>query len=277
LFYSYNNLKILGEVTKMEIGFFDSGIGGLTVLYQALKLLPNEDYLYYADTIHVPYGEKSKSEIKEYIMAAADFIAKHNVKALVVACNAATSAAIADLRNKYAFPVIGIEPAVKPAIQYRGANKRVLVLATRLTLQEEKYTDLVKQLDQEQIVDGLPMPTLVTLAENFEFDEDIVLPYLREQLSPLPLDQYETVVLGCTHFPFFKDMLRKVFPPSVAIIDGSIGTAKNLKRILEARHDLNQSGTGRIDFYNSGVKVTDPYLLSQYAQLLKRLHDIEMA
>lgn len=156
----------------MRIGLFDSGIGGLTVLHQALKFLPQEDYLFYADTAHVPYGEKTKEEVREYILNAVDFIAKHNIKALVIACNTATSIVIEELRSRYDFPILGIEPAVKPAIeQSEGKQKKVLVLATRLTLQEKKYHDLVHRIDHGEIVDSLPLPGLVQFAESFEFDE----------------------------------------------------------------------------------------------------------
>lgn len=256
----------------MHIGFFDSGIGGITVLYQTLKLLPHEDYIYYADTLHVPYGEKPKHQVRQFIFEAVDFIAHQGVKALVVACNTATSAAINDLRKKYDFPIIGIEPAVKPAIKLSEKNrKRVLVLATRLTLQEEKFTNLVRSLDEDQIVDGLPLPELVNFAEKFEFNEKVILPYLKRQLSKLDLNQYEVVVLGCTHFPFYKDILAKIFPPCTAIIDGSYGTANNLRRILTEKSQINE-GTGKINFYNSGQIVTDKSSLHNYQLLFDKLH-----
>lgn len=101
----------------VRIGFFDSGIGGMTVLHQALQLLPNDDYIFYADTLHVPYGEKTKEEVRKYIFDAVDFMANQGIKALVIACNTATSIAVDDLRQKYDFPILGIEPAVKPAVQ----------------------------------------------------------------------------------------------------------------------------------------------------------------
>lgn len=150
----------------MKIAVFDSGIGGMTVLHQIIKLLPNEDYIYYADTTHLPYGEKPKEILKKYIFQAVDFLINHDIKALVVACNTATSAAIEDLRMNYSFPIIGIEPAVKPAVlESETENKKVLVLATRLTLKEEKYHHLVDRIDKNDIVDGLPLPELITFSE----------------------------------------------------------------------------------------------------------------
>lgn len=255
----------------MRIGFFDSGIGGLTVLHQALQLLPNEDYIFYADTLHAPYGEKPKEEVRDYIFQAADFLANQGVKALVIACNTATSIAVEDLRKKYDFPILGIEPAVKPAVQnFEGKQKRVLVLATRLTLQEEKFHNLLKKLKRHDIVDSLPLPGLVEFAEKFEFSEEKVVPYLEDQFSSLDISQYGTVVLGCTHFPYFYSSLRKIFDDEVDIISGNLGTAKNLKRILESRDQLDD-GSGEILYVKSGEFVDDKEALSQYQALLERL------
>jgi glutamate racemase len=158
----------------MTIGFFDSGVGGLTVLAEALRQLPEENYIYYADTEHVPYGIRNKDEVRRFVLQAVDFMAAQNIKALVVACNTATSIAINNLRQKYDFPVLGMEPAVKPAVEKNGTQKglkRVLVAATQLTLREQKYQDLVSRVDQDHIVDGIALPELVEYAENFVFSQ----------------------------------------------------------------------------------------------------------
>lgn len=255
----------------MKIGFFDSGIGGITVLHDTLKILPNEDYIYYADTQNVPYGQKSKEEVKKYIFNAIDFIIQQEVKAVVIACNTATSVAIEDLRARYDIPIIGMEPAVKPAVENnKNTNKRVLVTATALTLKEEKLKNLITKLDDEHVVDLLSLSGLVEFSERFEFDEQIVLPYLKEQLSKYDLSKYETIVLGCTHFSYYKDMIKKLFPSHINIIDGNIGTARNLKRILEEKNCLNE-GKGSIVYYNSGYKIDDETKLYEYSKLFKRL------
>ena len=155
----------------MQIGFFDSGIGGLTVLHQAKRAMPQEDYLYYADTDHVPYGRKTKEEIKQYVQEAVDFIAEQGVKALVVACNTATSVAIKDLRARYSFPILGMEPAVKPAVNDTHCTKRILVTATPVTIREEKLQNLLHQVDQHHQVDLLPLPRLVEFAEQGNFTD----------------------------------------------------------------------------------------------------------
>lgn len=243
------------------------------MLDQALKLLPHEDYIFYADTDHVPYGEKSKDLVKQYVSEAVDFIASQGVKAIVIACNTATSIVIDDLRARYDFPILGIEPAVKPAVlALDKEKKKVLVLATRLTLQEEKYKKLVKSLDSDNRVVSLPLPGLVELAEALDFKDEDVLPYLREQLQSIDIREVGTVVLGCTHFPFFRTALRQIFGNEVGLIDGSIGTAKQLKRLLG---DRLEDGSGTIAFYESGRPVLEEARLSKYRLLLNRLKTAE--
>lgn len=258
----------------MKIGFFDSGIGGITVLHEALKMLPHEDYLYYADTSNVPYGPKPKNEVKKYIFDAIEFIISQEVKAIVIACNTATSIAIEDLRAKYKIPIIGMEPAVKPAVEInKNTNKRILVTGTALTLKENKLRHLITRLNNEHIVDLLPLPGLVQFSEKFEFNEEIILPYLKEQLNKYDLNNYETIVLGCTHFSFYKNMFKKLFPSTINIIDGNIGTVRNLERTLKEMNSLDE-GNGNITFFNSGFKIEDKTKLDKYSELFKILDDI---
>lgn len=237
----------------MKIGFFDSGVGGITVLHEALKQLPKESYIYYADTDHVPYGTRNKEEVRALVLEAVEFMAQEGLKALVVACNTATSIAINELRQKYSFPILGMEPAIKPAVEKNG-SRRVLVTATPLTLREEKYQNLVSRIDHAHIVDGVALPELVEYAEKFIFDEEIIIPYLREKLGAYDLHQYGTVVLGCTHFPFYKKMFQEVFPPNTDIIDGSPGTVKYLKNILAEKNLSSEDGRGEVSFFSSGKK-----------------------
>ena len=253
----------------MNIAFFDSGIGGLSVLQEALALLPNENYIYYADSDNAPYGTKTKDEVKKLTFQAVELLVSKNIKALVVACNTATSAAVRDLRGIYDFPIIGMEPAVKPAVEKNGnAGKRVLVLATSLTLKEEKFRSLVSRFDAGHIVDMLPAPKLVELAEKFVFQGLEVENYMKEIL-PEHIDQYGTVVLGCTHFPLFKPVLARILPAGTDIIDGNKGTVNHLYDILKTGGLLNP-GTekGQVTFYKSGVQVTDPVLIENYKKII---------
>ncbi len=233
-----------------EIAFFDSGIGGFTVLKDTLNILPTEDYIYFADTDNVPYGIKPKEEVKKFVFDAVDFLVNLNVKMVVLACNTATSVAVKDLRNKYNIPIVGMEPAVKPALE-KSENKKVLVLATSLTLAEQKLKELIEIYDKAHKVDKLPMDKLVRFAENLDFSSQKVIDYIKKEFSNVNIDNYGTVVLGCTHFIYFKDLLKKLTSNKTLIIDGNEGTARNIKRILIEKNLLNQNGKGKIKFFAS--------------------------
>lgn len=227
----------------MNIAFFDSGIGGLTVLKEAYQLLPQENFIYYADTEHVPYGTKSSKEIRQYIFEAVDFLAKQNIKMLVVACNTATTAAISDLRAKYSFPIVGMEPAVKLALENHG--QKILVLATSFTLSQKKF---------DASIAPLALDELVLFAEKFDFDSPRVQKYLKNKLSALDTSGYDAVVLGCTHFIFYKNLIQKYLPKNIAILDGNQGTVNNLINILKNKNLVSKNLGGQIIFYSSGIK-----------------------
>ena len=232
------------------IGIFDSGIGGLTVLKKIIQVLPNEKYIYYADTDNVPYGTKPKEDVKKYIKNAIDFLISKNVKAIVIACNTATSIAVKELRQTYTIPIVGIEPAAKPAVENRR-EKRVLIMATPTTIREEKLKYLLRRLEAEEYVDLVAMPRLVEFAENEDFASKEVEQYVVEQLKNHNLEEYSELVLGCTHFPFFKEILSKIFPKDTQIIDGSLGVANRLKDILQKAEILGNNQL-EIEYYYSG-------------------------
>ena len=251
-----------------SIGFLDSGFGGITVLSEAVRQLPYENYIYYADNEHVPYGTKTKEEVHNFVFQAVDFLVGKGIKALVVACNTATSIAVRDLRSKYSFPIVGMEPAVKPAVE-NGNGKRVLVFATQLTLKEEKFHDLVQRVDHEHVVDYLAFPELVELAEGMVFDRESIVPVIREKLGGYDLNNYKTFVLGCTHFPIYKKIFKLILPGHIDVIDGSTGTVRYLKRLMEEKDILNTSGKGgNIDFFDSGVEITNEERLKTFKWLL---------
>lgn len=220
----------------MRIGFFDSGIGGLTVLGHALKILPFADYIYYADIEHLPYGEKTKSEVKQYVQKGMDYMAEIKVDAVVIACNTATGVADMKLRKNYSFPIIGMEPAVKPAVAYcKERGKKVLVLATSLTLREEKFHKLIHRLDATEMVDTIALGGLVKFAEQFEFDSLGVYQYLQKEFASLEIPDYGAVVLGSTHFPLFNKVLQQLFTKETVFFDGSAGTTNHLANILKQK------------------------------------------
>jgi len=231
----------------MTIGFFDSGLGGLTVLEEALRRLPRHDYLYMADTLHVPYGTKAKEDVRAYIHDAVKAMVEVGIDALVVACNTATSIAVAELRELYSFPIVGMEPAVKPAVEMnRATGKRVLVFATALTLQQPKYYALVSRVDEGGIVDSLPLPELVEYCESLQFDRQIISQYFREKLTGYNLNDYGIVVLGCTHYPFYTNILREILPPHIQIVNGNAGTVKRLSALMTRYGIADGCGSGNV-------------------------------
>lgn len=237
----------------MRIAFFDSGIGGLTVLKRAMREIPNHDFIYYADTKNVPYGVKPREEVRKHIFEAVDFISRQDVQALVVACNTATSVAIADLRSEYDFHILGMEPAVKPAI-IRNHGKKILVVATSLTLREDKLETLIDSLDNHNKTVKMEMDALVRFAESFDFDSAEVKAYLQKKLSRLALENFETIVLGCTHFIYYREMIQDLVGSGIEIIDGNAGTVNNLKRVLSGCGANGDSRGGEVVFYSSGVR-----------------------
>lgn len=255
----------------MKIAFFDSGVGGLTVLSEAIRQLPDEDYIYYADTDNAPYGVKSPDEVRDLVFQAAEHLAEAGIKALVVACNTATSIAISELRRKYSFPIVGMEPAVKPAVELNGCSKRILVAATELTLKEKRFRELVSRLDSRHVVDAVPLSGLVRYCEDNVFQENIIIPYLQEQLSGYHLPDYSTMVLGCTHFPFYRDYFRKILPGDISIIDGNAGTVRRLKQLICVPNDNKaEKKSGTIEFYNSGIAVNETSRFLSYLERLSR-------
>lgn len=253
----------------MKIGIFDSGFGGLSIVPSVRRALPTADILYYADVKNVPYGEKKPSEILEYSMAAAEFLVSMGAEAIVVACNTATSVAVAALREKYEasgvdIPIIGMEPAVKKALDTCGGG-RVLVAATPITVRGKKLRDLVDRYDVRRLTDALPMPKLVHLAEAENFD---AVDYIKEELSAFDLNKYSALVLGCTHFNYFKDSFRRILPEGVQIVDGVEGTTRRLVSRLPREAD----GGGSIEFFLSGEKASDE---GKFGRFLARLEEME--
>ena len=259
--------RVVEKGIFVRLGFFDSGIGGLTVLKQALKALPNDEYLYYADTRNAPYGVKPKDAVRAYVLHAADFLERQHIQALVVACNTATSVAINDLRTRLTIPVIGMEPAVKPAL-VRNTGKRILVFATSLTLKESKLDTLISNLDKHHQVERRELDGLVTFAENFEFNTPLVQRYLQEKLSSVHWEQYETLVLGCTHFIFYRDLIQTLAGHRIKLIDGNEGTVKHLVNTLGLHPSAEPAPCARISFYSSGTEDA-PERIARLMALLK--------
>lgn len=250
----------------MRIAFFDSGMGGLSVLHQAQRLQPEHEYIYYADSMNAPYGDKPAAHVRDLVFAAIDFIATLQPDALVVACNTATAVCINELRARYPFVVIGMEPAIKPALQCI-AESRVLVMATSLTLQESKLSALLGRVDKRGRSDKLAMDKLVQFAEQGDFDSSEVITYVRSQLSHYDCEQYAAVVLGCTHFIYFKALLQKLFPSDTVFVDGNMGTVRHLFNCL-AGGTASDSLVAGCHYFVS-AKAAKPAQFSRFIQHLE--------
>lgn len=247
----------------MKVGIFDSGVGGITVLKTALKLLPQADYIYYSDNNHVPYGTKTKEEVLGYVNEVVAFLISQQVDAIVIACNTATSIAVKALRSQYQIPIIGMEPAVKLALNHHPEGK-VLVTATQLTLKEEKFKNLVNRLGEEERVCTLALPELVTFAESFMFDKEQVKAYFKEKLKDYPLEEIKAIVLGCTHFIYFKKILEECLPPHITVYDGNEGTVRHLKELIDSEKIMHIRKEPEVTFYYSGEKCESLELLNRY-------------
>ncbi len=254
------------------IGFFDSGIGGLTVLYEAINSMPKENYIYYADTNHVPYGLKTNEQIEKYVTEAINFLIYKDVKAIVIACNTATSITIETLRKKYSIPIIGMEPAVKPAV-IQNKDKRIMLIATPVTIKEKKLKNLLNEIDKKNKVDLVALPELVTFAENEQFESQEVVDYLTKKFKDYELKNYSEIVLGCTHFKFFEPTIKRLFNEHITIIDGSKGTINQLNNILKNKNQKGNNKT-KIKYYFSGKKVEDKETLNKIERLYTRLKNI---
>lgn len=234
------------------IAFFDSGLGGISVLRETVRLLPQENYLYYGDSLHAPYGVRPEAEIRALAGAAAEQLVQAGAKALVVACNTATSAAIVQLREAYPdIPVIGTEPALKPAVEkYPGG--RILVMATPMTIRQEKFQALKRQFDDQAQIIGLPCEGLMEFVERGELRGSAVEAYLAEKLAPYLREPVDGIVLGCTHYPFLTGAIRRIVGPWPEIMDGSHGVAMQLARKLAENGMLRSSDApGTAVFENS--------------------------
>ncbi len=239
---------------EMPIGFFDSGVGGLSVLRHALSELPNESFIFYGDDLNAPYGTKSEDAIKELSLACCKFLYEKGVKAIVMACNTATSASVKMARETFGLPVISIEPAVKPAYENRKDGK-ILVMATPATISQTRYKELCRRVGCEDYVINVPCRGLAELLENGDFDNCAVREYIYRKLEPIREEKIDGIVIGCTHYSFISDQIKEVasglFGGMLAIYDGMYGTVRQLKRVLQKEDLLRQDGKQNIEFYSS--------------------------
>lgn len=243
---------MISSKIQLPVAFFDSGLGGLSVLREAVRIMPQEDYIYFGDSLNAPYGTKTADEIIDLTLTHAAHLYAKGIKALVIACNTATSAAIKPLRKIYTdIPVIGIEPALKPAVSM-GDHPRVIVMATPLTVKGKKLHELIGKYAQDADVTMIGCPGLMEFVENGELNSPRVTEYLKNLLLPALGPRTDVIVLGCTHYPFLKEAIRQVACPGIQIVDGGEGTARQLKNRLAEMGLLKSPGkTGHIEYEES--------------------------
>ena len=238
-------------MNNRPIAVFDSGLGGLSVLRELIRVLPEENFLYFGDSANAPYGDRPTEEIRALTLRHAEDLFARGIKALVVACNTATSAAISDLREKYPDRIIiGIEPALKLAVTHYPTG-RILVMATEATLRERQFAALMERFAQQCDIIKCPCPGLVEYVERGELRGAAVEAALREELGDCLAQPPDAVVLGCTHYPFLRGAIRAVVGDLPAIFDGADGTAKETKRRLTEAGLLRAGSPGKVELTNS--------------------------
>lgn len=231
---------------QRPVGVFDSGVGGIGTLAALRRELPQERFLFYGDTANAPYGTKTREDCMLCVERVMAHLLSQDVKAVVIACNTATAVAAAELRARHSLPIVGIEPALKPAHEMRREGS-ILVLATPMTLRLEKFRALYDRYGEGAI--PLPCPGLMELVETEAHEQ--AKRYLLELFMPYDLRQVDAVVLGCTHYVFLRPILAEILPETVRVLDGNEGTARQLRRVLTAG-DLLSDGPGGVQLETSG-------------------------
>jgi glutamate racemase len=233
------------------IGVFDSGVGGLSILDEALRQLPQHDYIYLADSANAPYGEKSGAWIAARSLSLCQYLADSGCDAIVVACNTATAEAIQQIRNVIKVPVVGVEPGIKPAAM-QSHNGIVGVLATEATLKSDKFNALLATLPSNCRFIKQAGAGLVPLIEAGDADGEEALDLLAKHLEPIQDAGADTIVLGCTHYPFLRKAIRKLLGDSITLIDTSEAVVRQLKRQLELQdQSLVGDSHGSVRFISS--------------------------
>lgn len=237
---------------RQPIGVFDSGVGGLSVAKEIRRLLPLEDLIYYADSAYCPYGEKDPELIRQRERTIVEFLLSKGAKLIVVACNTASSAGLEELRKLFTVPIVGMEPGVKPAVAATRSGK-IGVLATGVTIAGDRFASLVKRYAENTKVITQPCPGLVELIEYGKLEEPETEEVLKGFLRPMLEQGADTIVLGCTHYPFLRPMIEQLAGPGISVIDTGAAAAKQVSRVLDENDLAVKEGLpGTEQFFTSG-------------------------
>ncbi len=258
------------------IGVFDSGLGGISCLGQGLHMLPSERFVYFGDSGTSPYSLMSEMDARSLCFKACDFLVEKGAKAIVIACNTATYLAVSEIRRKYTIPVLGMEPAVKVAVDYK-LNGKIVILATSMTLKSRMVDDLIDRYGQGLEIEKLPFRDGITLVESGVISGPIVEASIQKAFAKLNLRSVSCVVLGCTHFGFLEQSVKNALGNHIQIADGNKGTMSNLRKTLEKADLLNKEKTSAglvFEIYNSGgsgfIKKSE-VMLKQHLSYLKSI------
>lgn len=247
------------NINQLSIGIFDSGLGGLSICKEIVSLLPNESTIYLADSINAPYGEKSKEEVIRLSIKNTELLLRLGCKVIIVACNTATTNVISVLREKYEVPFVGIEPATKSAALQTKTGK-IGVLATKGTLNSDLFLSTSHQFRDELKIIEIEGKNLVRLIERGELEE--TKPLLEKYLAPMINQGVDSIVLGCTHYPFLIPIIKQIIPKDVAIIDSGEAVAKQTQSVLEKGSLLNSNLASGVNKYytNSNAEILKDFL-----------------
>ncbi|WP_106450932.1 glutamate racemase [Trichococcus alkaliphilus] len=252
-------------MSKKAIGFIDSGVGGLTVVKQAMKQLPNESIYYLGDSARCPYGPRPKEEVIQYTWEMTQFLLKKDIKMLVIACNTATAAALDVIRERVDIPVVGvINPGSRAAIKH-SKNERIAVIGTKGTISSDVYKQTIKDKDKSISVISMSCPKFVPLVESNQYNGSIAKKVVAETLKPLLKESIDTLILGCTHYPLLTPLIQNVMGPCVTLIDSGAETVSEVStlldyfRLAESSHNKEAS---EYRFYTTG----SPKLFSDIAE-----------
>lgn len=244
-------MKAPTVLRNRPIGIFDSGLGGLTVVKEIIKKLPSEDIVYFGDTARVPYGSKSKETVTRFSVENVEFLLRFNAKLIIVACNTSSSLSINVLRSRFKIPVIGvIEPGVKKAVSVTG-NRRIGVIGTKATIASHSYEKEIKRHDGDIKCITQSCPLFVPLVEEQWIRNKVTRIVAERYLRPVIGQKVDTLILGCTHYPLLKAVMRKIVGRGVKLIDSAEEVAWDAKRLLEREGMLRKDGRARHRFFVS--------------------------
>lgn len=220
-------------MNNQSIGFLDSGVGGLTVVKEVMKLLPEEEIYYIGDSARNPYGPRPINEVREFTWQLANFLVKQNIKLLVIACNTATVAALDLLEKELPIPVIGVIESGSKAAAESSKNKIIGVIGTEGTIRSNEYEkQIIKQLENAQ-VQSVACPRFVSIVEKYQYQDDLAKQVVAEELRPFKGSQMDTLVLGCTHYPLLQKDIQEYFGAELNLIDPGVETAKRVQDYLK--------------------------------------------